>query len=59
MRASLEWLKDLSGLQDMATPEAAHVLTMAGWNVEGIVEIDLSPILVGRVLTQVPHPASR
>ena len=59
MRVSLDWLQELSGLRDIAPREAARVLTMAGWNVEEIVEIDLSQILVGRVITQVPHPASR
>src|SRR5437588_507733 len=59
MKVSLNWLKELSGIADIAADEAARTLTMAGWNVEEVVPIDLSEILVGRVLTQVPHPGSR
>src|SRR5437588_5237376 len=59
MRVSLNWLKELSGIAEIAPEEAARTLTMAGWIVEEVVPIDLSEILVGRVLTQVPHPSSR
>src|SRR5437588_9422544 len=59
MKVSLNWLKELSGIADISADEAARTLTMAGWNVEEVVPIDLSEILVGRVLTQVPHPGSR
>ncbi|MBO0685277.1 MAG: phenylalanine--tRNA ligase subunit beta, partial [Candidatus Dormibacteraeota bacterium] len=59
MKASLDWLKELSGIAGIGPEEAARVLTMAGFNVEEVTIIDLSQILVGRVLSQVPHPSSR
>jgi phenylalanyl-tRNA synthetase beta chain len=59
MRVSLNWLKELSGITDLGPEKAARTLTMAGWNVEEVQSIDLSEILVGRILTQVPHPSSR
>jgi phenylalanyl-tRNA synthetase beta chain len=59
VKASLGWLKELSGISDIAPADAARALTMAGWNVEAVTVVDLSPILVGRVVSQVPHPSSR
>ncbi|MBO0702925.1 MAG: phenylalanine--tRNA ligase subunit beta, partial [Candidatus Dormibacteraeota bacterium] len=59
MRASCEWLCDLAGIRDL-TPEAvAETLTMAGFNVDSLEHIDRSAILIGRVVSQEPHPASR
>ncbi|MDQ6743484.1 MAG: phenylalanine--tRNA ligase subunit beta [Candidatus Dormibacteraeota bacterium] len=59
MRVSYQWLCELAGIHDVTPDRAAHVLTMAGWNVEEMVLIDLSEIVVGRVLSQEPHPSSR
>lgn len=59
MRVSHSWLLELAGLRDIPAERAAQVLTMAGWKVEEVIAIDLSAILVGRVLSQVPHPSSR
>lgn len=39
MRASLDWLKDLIDI-NMSADEAAHILTMAGLEVEGLEELD-------------------
>ena len=39
MRASLDWLKDLIDI-DIPADEAAHKLTMAGLEVEGLEEVD-------------------
>jgi phenylalanyl-tRNA synthetase beta chain len=39
MRASLDWLKDLIDI-DIPAHEAAHVLTMAGLEVEGLEEVE-------------------
>ena len=59
MRFSYEWLCELAGVHDLTPQRAAEVLTMAGWNVEEIVVVDLSRIVVGRVVSQEPHPTSR
>ncbi|HKF17900.1 MAG TPA: phenylalanine--tRNA ligase subunit beta [Candidatus Dormibacteraeota bacterium] len=59
MRVSCEWLCELAGVHDMAPQQVADVLTMTGWNVEEIVPVDLSRLLVGRVISQEPHPTSR
>ena len=59
MKVSYEWLCDLAGVHDITPEQAADVLTMAGWNVDEIVLVDLSPLLVGRVISQQPHPSSR
>jgi len=59
VRVSYQWLCELAGVQDASPERVAHVLTMAGWNVEEITVIDLSEIVVGRVLSQEPHPTSR
>lgn len=59
MRASFEWLCDLAGVRDVSPERAAEALTMVGMNVEDVHVIDYSGIVVGRVLEQEPHPASR
>lgn len=59
MKVSYEWLCDLAGIRDVSPSEAADVLTMAGWNVDDVVLVDLSALRVGRVLSQEPHPGSR
>jgi phenylalanyl-tRNA synthetase beta chain len=59
MRVSYQWLCELAGVNDVSPERAAHILTMAGWNVEEITLIDLSEIVVGCVISQEPHPTSR
>lgn len=59
MRVSYEWLCDLAGVRDLTPQQVADVLTMTGWNVDEIVHVDLSSLLVGQVISQEPHPSSR
>ena len=59
MKFSYEWLCDLAGIRDVPVGQAAEVLTMAGWEVDEVVPIDLSQLVVGRVLSQELHPGSR
>ena len=58
MRISYEWLGDFVDLTDVSPKEAATVLTRLGIEVESITLVDLSQILVGKILEQVPHPKS-
>jgi len=59
MKVSYEWLCDLAGIRDVTPQQAADVLTMAGWEVDEVVPIDVSGIVVGRIVSQEPHPSSR
>ncbi len=59
MKVSYQWLCDLAGIRGVPAQQAAEVLTMAGWEVDEVVPIDLSRLLVGRILSQEPHPGSR
>src|ERR1700704_1126638 len=59
MRLSYEWLGDFVDLSDVAPKEAAEVLTRLGIEVESLMLVDLSQILIGKVLEQVKHPKSR
>jgi phenylalanyl-tRNA synthetase beta chain len=59
MRVSFEWLCDLAGVRDLTPDQVAEVLTLVGFSVEEVRPVDLSGILVGRVLEQEPHPSSR
>jgi phenylalanyl-tRNA synthetase beta chain len=59
MKVSYEWLCDLAGIRDVPPHQAAEVLTMTGWNVDEVVLIDLSQIVIGRILSQEAHPSSR
>jgi phenylalanyl-tRNA synthetase beta chain len=59
MRISFEWLTDFVDLEGVTPKEAAEVLTRLGVEVESLTLIDLSQILIGRVLEQIPHPKSR
>jgi phenylalanyl-tRNA synthetase beta chain len=59
MRVSYEWLCDLAGIRDLTPGRAAEILTMAGWNVDEVIPVDLSALRVGRIVSQEPHPASR
>lgn len=58
MRISYEWLSDFVDLEGVSPKDAADVLTRLGIEVESLVHLDLSRILIGRVLEQVPHPKS-
>jgi phenylalanyl-tRNA synthetase beta chain len=58
MRISYEWLGDFIDLTDVSAKEAAAVLTRLGIEIESLTLVDLSQILVGKILEQVPHPKS-
>jgi phenylalanyl-tRNA synthetase beta chain len=59
MRISYEWLGDFVDLDGVTPKEAADVLTRLGVEVESLTMVDLSEIVIGRVLEQRPHPKSR
>src|ERR1700757_2550821 len=59
MRISYEWLGDFVDLDGVTPKEAAEVLTRLGIEVESLTMVDLSEIVIGRVLEQRPHPKSR
>src|ERR1700704_2559460 len=59
MRISYEWLRDFVDLDGVAPKEAAEILTRLGVEVESLRVIDLSEIVIGKVLEQIPHPKSR
>jgi phenylalanyl-tRNA synthetase beta chain len=58
MRISYEWLGDYVDLAGMTPEQAAELLTMSGTKIESIQVIDLSAIVIGRVLEQKEHPRS-
>ncbi|HVS49432.1 MAG TPA: phenylalanine--tRNA ligase subunit beta, partial [Candidatus Dormibacteraeota bacterium] len=59
MRISYEWLGDFVELDDVSPKEAAEVLTRLGIEVESLTLVDLSQIVIGKVLEQSKHPKSR
>jgi phenylalanyl-tRNA synthetase beta chain len=59
MRLSYEWLGDIVDLTDVPPKDAAEVLTRLGIEVESLTLVDLSQIVVGKILEQVKHPKSR
>jgi phenylalanyl-tRNA synthetase beta chain len=59
MRISYEWLSDFVDLEGVTAKGAAEVLTRLGVEVESLVMVDLSQIVIGKVLEQVKHPKSR
>jgi len=59
MRLSYEWLGDIVDLTDVSPKDAAEVLTRLGIEVESLTLVDLSQIVVGKILEQVKHPKSR
>jgi phenylalanyl-tRNA synthetase beta chain len=59
VRISYEWLGDFVDLDGVTPTDAAEVLTRLGIEVESLTTIDLSNIVIGKVLTQVKHPKSR
>src|SRR5258708_9903560 len=58
MRCRYEWVGEFLDLNDVARKEAAAVLTRVGIEIESLTLIDLSQILIGKILEQVPHPKS-
>jgi phenylalanyl-tRNA synthetase beta chain len=59
VKISYEWLGDFVDLTDVTPKDAAEVLTRLGLEVESLTLVDLSQIVVGKVLEQVKHPKSR
>src|SRR5207248_6589069 len=59
MRISYEWLGDFVDLDGVTPKDAADVLTRLGVEVESLTVVDLSQIVIGKVLEQVKHPTSR
>ena len=58
MRISYEWLGEYVDTSGLSPAEAADLLTMSGTKVESLSVVDLSEIVVGRVLEQREHPRS-
>src|SRR5438094_9283741 len=59
MRISYEWLGDFLDLDGVTPKDAADVLTRQGVEVESLTMVDLSAIVIGKVLEQTKHPKSR
>src|SRR5256884_3119114 len=59
MRISYEWLGDFLDLDGVTPKDAADVLTRLGVEVESLTLVDLSQIVIGKVLEQIKHPTSR
>jgi phenylalanyl-tRNA synthetase beta chain len=59
MRISYEWLGDFVDLEGVTPKDAADVLTRLGVEVESLTMVDLSEIVIGKILEQTPHPKSR
>src|SRR5437660_8537981 len=59
MRISYELLGDFVDLDGVTPKDAAEVLTRLGVEVESMTVVDLSQIVIGKVLEQKPHPKSR
>jgi phenylalanyl-tRNA synthetase beta chain len=59
VKISYEWLSDFVELDGIGAKEAADVLTRLGIEVESLTVVDLSAIVIGKVLEQVPHPKSK
>jgi phenylalanyl-tRNA synthetase beta chain len=59
VKISYEWLGDFVDLDGVTPKEAADALTSLGVEVESLTVIDLSEIIIGKVLEQKPHPKSR
>jgi len=58
MRISYEWLGDYVDTNGLSPHDAAEFLTMSGTKIESVQVLDLSAIIVGRVLEQKDHPSS-
>ncbi|HVH62323.1 MAG TPA: phenylalanine--tRNA ligase subunit beta [Candidatus Dormibacteraeota bacterium] len=59
MLISYEWLGDFVDLEGVTPQTAADVLTRLGIEIESLTMVDLSQIVIGKVLEQVKHPKSR
>src|SRR5262245_42166629 len=59
MRISYEWLGDFVDLDGVTPKDAAEILTRQGIEVESLTLIDLSNIVIGKILEQTKHPKSR
>ncbi len=59
MKISYEWLGEFVDLDDVSPKEAAEMLTRLGVEVETLTLVDLSQIVVGKILEQIKHPKSR
>src|SRR5437899_2926021 len=59
MRISYEWLGDFLDLDGVTPKDAADVLTRLGVEVESLTLVDLSQIVIGKVIEQKRHPKSR
>jgi phenylalanyl-tRNA synthetase beta chain len=59
MKVSYDWLGDFVDLDGVSPKDAAEVLTRLGVEVESLTVIDLSNIVIGKVVEQMPHPKSR
>ena len=59
MRISYDWLGDFVDLEGVTPKDAAEVLTRVGIEIEALTVVDLSQIVIGKVLEQKPHPKSR
>ena len=59
MRISYEWLTEFVDLDGVSAKDAADVLTRLGVEVESLTMVDLSQIVIGKVLEQQKHPKSR
>jgi phenylalanyl-tRNA synthetase beta chain len=58
VRIAYEWLGDFVDLGGVTPKDAADILTRQGVEVESLTMVDLSEIVIGKVLEQVPHPKS-
>ena len=58
MRISYEWLGDYVDTNGLSPQDAAEILTMTGTKIESVEVLDLTDIIVGRVLEQKDHPRS-
>ena len=58
MRISYEWLGDYVDTKGLSPHDAAEILTMSGTKIESVQVVDLSAILVGRVLEWREHATS-
>ena len=58
MKISYEWLGDYVDTGGLSPHAAAEALTMTGTKIDSVQVIDLSAIIVGRVLEQRDHPRS-
>ncbi len=58
MKVSISWLRDYVDLDGVDVADLAHALTMAGLEVEALVDryAYLDPIAVGRIVDIRPHP---